>query len=378
MSETLINPPISPLRRRMIEDMTVRQFVEKTQGDYIRHVRTFTAFLGRSPDTATADDLRRFQLHQAETGVRPPTINSAVAALRFFFTVTLDRPALTSARSPTEEMPIDRLRAHVEPAHRADARRQASAPSPDRRSHQLRPVRRAAQIPIAGAHDKAPVRRPAGSLYGASKVKPRSEGTVIFLHSSFLVRPGSPFLRSDPQFSAAVARRGGQGRATIARPRGLVLDGSEHDGTVGWSGRRLEGSSPFAARDQSHRDLVCGGPGDPNHDAVLRIGREAPKRQVHSSLRHDSHRIRRMPATSNRHRRHVTCARAPKAAKNSTVSVQCAGRRTRPRHDAFANEAPQRDQQLSCQSHDHLLACAACAGCPLQEPLGQCAVLLEP
>jgi hypothetical protein len=55
-----ISPRISPLRRRMIEDMTVRQFVEKTQADYIRHIRT--AFLGRSPDIATADDLRRFQL----------------------------------------------------------------------------------------------------------------------------------------------------------------------------------------------------------------------------------------------------------------------------------------------------------------------------
>jgi site-specific recombinase XerD len=86
--------PISPLRRRMIEDMTVRQFVEKTQADYIRHVRTFTGFLGRSPDTATADDLRRFQLHQAETGVRPPSMNGAVAALRFFFGVTLERPEL--------------------------------------------------------------------------------------------------------------------------------------------------------------------------------------------------------------------------------------------------------------------------------------------
>src|SRR6266545_842090 len=104
-----------------------------------------------------------------------------------------------------------------------------------------------------------PAASPSAALYGASKVKHRSEGTVIFLHSSFLVRPGSPFLRPDPQFSTAVARRGGQGRATIARPRGLVLDGSEHDGTVGWSGRRLEGSSPFAARDQSHRNLVCGG-----------------------------------------------------------------------------------------------------------------------
>src|SRR5512144_2170210 len=86
--------PISPLRQRMIEDMSVRNFVEKTRNDYIRHVRTFTAFLGRSPDTAAAEDLRRFQLHQAETGVRPPSMNSAVAALRFFFSVTLDHPEL--------------------------------------------------------------------------------------------------------------------------------------------------------------------------------------------------------------------------------------------------------------------------------------------
>ena len=95
---------ISPLRRRMIEDMTVRGFVEKTRNDYIRHVKTFTAFIGRSPDTATPEDLRRFQLHQAETGVQPPSINSAVAALRFLFTVTLDRPdlarRLTVVRQP--------------------------------------------------------------------------------------------------------------------------------------------------------------------------------------------------------------------------------------------------------------------------------------
>ena len=50
--------PISPLRRRMIEDMTVRNFVEKTRNDYIRHVRMFTALLGLSPDTATPEDLR--------------------------------------------------------------------------------------------------------------------------------------------------------------------------------------------------------------------------------------------------------------------------------------------------------------------------------
>jgi integrase/recombinase XerD len=82
---------VSPLRRRMIEDMTVRNFVEKTRNDYIRHVKTFTAFLGRSPDTATPEDLRRYQLHLTGTGVRPPTINGTVTALRFFFTVTLDR-----------------------------------------------------------------------------------------------------------------------------------------------------------------------------------------------------------------------------------------------------------------------------------------------
>ena len=96
--------PISPLRQRMIEDMSVRNFVEKTRNDYIRHVRTFTAFLGRSPDTATAEDLRRFQLHQTKTGVRPPTINGSVAALRFFFTVTLGRANvarhLTFVREP--------------------------------------------------------------------------------------------------------------------------------------------------------------------------------------------------------------------------------------------------------------------------------------
>ena len=87
----MIQEAISPLRRRMIEDMTVRNFVEKTRNDYIRHVKTFTAFLGRSPDTATPEDLRRYQLHLTGTGVRPPTINGTVTALRFFFTVTLDR-----------------------------------------------------------------------------------------------------------------------------------------------------------------------------------------------------------------------------------------------------------------------------------------------
>ncbi len=86
--------PVSPLRARMIEDMTVRGFNEHTRRDYVRHVRAFAAFIGRSPDTATAEDLRLFQLHQTRIGMQPPSINSAVSALRFFFTVTLDRPDL--------------------------------------------------------------------------------------------------------------------------------------------------------------------------------------------------------------------------------------------------------------------------------------------
>jgi site-specific recombinase XerD len=86
--------PNSPLRQRMIDDMTARRFTLATRKDYVRNVRKFAAFLGRSPDTATSDDLRRFQLQMAQQQVSPWSINAAIAALRFFFTVTLERPDL--------------------------------------------------------------------------------------------------------------------------------------------------------------------------------------------------------------------------------------------------------------------------------------------
>jgi integrase/recombinase XerD len=86
--------PINPLRQRLIDDMTARRYSEKVQKAYVRHVRTFAAFLSRSPDTATSDDLRRFQLHMAQQQISPGSINAAIAALRFFFTVTLERPDL--------------------------------------------------------------------------------------------------------------------------------------------------------------------------------------------------------------------------------------------------------------------------------------------
>lgn len=91
----MTDKPISALRQRMINDMTVRNFVPDTQREYIRAAKNFTIFLERSPDTATAEDLRAFQLHMTETGVRPPTINTTVTALRFFFKVTVDRPETT-------------------------------------------------------------------------------------------------------------------------------------------------------------------------------------------------------------------------------------------------------------------------------------------
>src|SRR2546429_9895902 len=82
---------MSPLRRRMIEDMTIRKLAPKTQQGYIRTIKSFAAFLGRSPDTASFEDVRRFQLHLAPNGAHIPILNHTVAALRFFFKITLKR-----------------------------------------------------------------------------------------------------------------------------------------------------------------------------------------------------------------------------------------------------------------------------------------------
>src|SRR5258708_11706890 len=85
---------ISPLRRRMIEDMTIRKLAPDTQRNYIRSIKNLAAFIGRSPDKASFEDVRRFQLHLATKGVDTPTRNSTVSALRFFFRVTLKRYAI--------------------------------------------------------------------------------------------------------------------------------------------------------------------------------------------------------------------------------------------------------------------------------------------
>jgi integrase/recombinase XerD len=95
---------ISPLRRRMIEDMTIRKVGPKTQPGYIRAVKNFAAFLGHSPDQANATDIRRYQLHLASSDRSVPSVNAAMTALRFFFKVTLRRGDVTEdivfAREP--------------------------------------------------------------------------------------------------------------------------------------------------------------------------------------------------------------------------------------------------------------------------------------
>ena len=94
MNELMSVAPVSPLRQRLIDDMNMRHFSREAQRNYVRDVGRFATFLGRPPDMATAEDLRRFQVEQREAGVPVPTMNSIVSALRFFFTQTLDRPDL--------------------------------------------------------------------------------------------------------------------------------------------------------------------------------------------------------------------------------------------------------------------------------------------
>jgi integrase len=100
---------ISPLRRRMIEDMRIRGFTPTTQRGYITAVRDFTAFFGRSPDQARAEDLRRYQLHMRSSEASATTMNAAVSALRFFFGVTLRRGdaqvGMTTVRQP-RKLPV--------------------------------------------------------------------------------------------------------------------------------------------------------------------------------------------------------------------------------------------------------------------------------
>lgn len=91
---------ISPLRQRMIEDMRMRKLGDRTQDGYVRAVRYFAKYLGHSPDTATVEDLRNYQLYLVDHGASPTSLNAAICGLKFFFSVTLDRPELMAKMQP--------------------------------------------------------------------------------------------------------------------------------------------------------------------------------------------------------------------------------------------------------------------------------------
>jgi integrase/recombinase XerD len=93
-------PRVSPLHQRMIEDMRMRKLSAKTQSSYIRAVRHCAGWLHRSPDTASAEDLRRYQLHCVDRSVSPITLNATITGLRFFFEVTVNRPELMAKMRP--------------------------------------------------------------------------------------------------------------------------------------------------------------------------------------------------------------------------------------------------------------------------------------
>ena len=91
---------ISELHQRMLDDMRMRKLAPKTQSHYIRAVRQFAGFLGRPPDTASVEDLRRYQLHLVDHGISPISLNAAITGLKFFYEVTLEQAELMSRMQP--------------------------------------------------------------------------------------------------------------------------------------------------------------------------------------------------------------------------------------------------------------------------------------
>ena len=97
-----ITSAVTPLRQRMLEDMRMRKFEPRTQEAYVRAVRKLAAYLHRSPDTATVDELRDFQLHLVDSGTSPVTLNATLSGLRFFFDVTVGRQEVMVRMQPVK------------------------------------------------------------------------------------------------------------------------------------------------------------------------------------------------------------------------------------------------------------------------------------
>jgi len=100
---TSTDKPISPLRQRMIDDMRMRKLSPKTQAGYIRVVKRFAKFLGRSPDTANTEDLRRYQLYLVDSGISAISLNASLTGLKFLFETTPDHPELMAKMHAVHE-----------------------------------------------------------------------------------------------------------------------------------------------------------------------------------------------------------------------------------------------------------------------------------
>jgi integrase/recombinase XerD len=123
---TNLTSTVSPLRQRMLDDMRMRKLGDKTQTAYVRAVRHLAAYLHRSPDTASVEELRGFQLHMVDLGTSPMTLNATITGLKFFFDVTLAHPELMAKMQPVRvprTLPVVLSRPEV-------ARLIAAAPGP--------------------------------------------------------------------------------------------------------------------------------------------------------------------------------------------------------------------------------------------------------
>jgi site-specific recombinase XerD len=106
----------------MLDDIRMRKLSDKTQSHYLRAVRRFAAFLGRPPDTASAEELRRYQLHLVDAGISPASLNAAISGLKFFFDITLDHAELMARMQPVHlprTLPV--ILSHEEVAHLIEA-----------------------------------------------------------------------------------------------------------------------------------------------------------------------------------------------------------------------------------------------------------------
>jgi integrase/recombinase XerD len=168
----MISKAISPLRQRMIDDMTMRRMALHTQQGYIRAVKRFADFFGRSADKATVEDIRRFHVHLAKTMGRIPTMNATMTALKFFFGVTLGRrdvvDGIPFAREP-RKLPVvlstDEVARLLAAAANIKYRHADGSPTASRPSSAVQCDRRSA---VAAAIDSTGLAPQSGGLFVAT------------------------------------------------------------------------------------------------------------------------------------------------------------------------------------------------------------------